>query len=64
MTKEKGSKKYRANLAKIKEVYGERTALTVEEAVKTLVSLEQPNYKNGASVEIHFNLNIDPTKSD
>ena len=64
MTKLKGSKKYRANLEKIQAAYGEKTTLTVEEAVNTLVSLEQPNYKNGASVEIHFNLNIDPTKSD
>ena len=60
------SKKYSANFAKIQEVLKSKKLeiLSVEDAVTTLLSLQQPNFKNGTSVEIHFKLNINATKSD
>jgi large subunit ribosomal protein L1 len=58
----KRSKKYSANFAKIKEVMSKNLTLDVKEACKLLFDLEQPKYE--ASVEIHFKLNINPTKSD
>ena len=59
------SKKYSQNFLKIKQALESNSeGLTVEEAVKLLISLDQSNYKNGASAELHVKLNIDPTKSD
>ena len=58
------SKKYRANLEKIQAALGSNQILDVETAVSTLFDLEQSNFKEGAMVEIHFRLNINPTKSD
>jgi large subunit ribosomal protein L1 len=59
------SKKYSKNAAVIKKLLETSpTGLTLEEAVKTLISLDQPNFKEGPSVELHVNLNIDSTKSD
>lgn len=60
------SKKYSANFAKIQEVLKSKKLeiLSVEDAVTTLLSLQQPTFKNGTSVEIHFKLNINATKSD
>ena len=57
-----GSKKHKANLAKRAAVGVE--IMTVEQAVETLLSMEHPKFKDGASVELHFKLNINPTKSD
>jgi len=58
------SKKYKANVAKIKEALGEKEILTLDEAISVLFELDQPNYKDGAMVEFHAKLNINPTKSD
>lgn len=60
----KRSKKYLLNLAKIKEVTESKSILTVQEAVELLFSLDQPKYKEGAMIEFHAKLNINPTKSD
>jgi large subunit ribosomal protein L1 len=57
------SKKYSNNLALIvKET--NKQIVSVEKAVETLLKLEQPNFKDGSSVELHLKLNINPTKSD
>jgi large subunit ribosomal protein L1 len=58
------SKKYSQNLATINEKIAGRDTLEVTEAVEILQSLNQPGYKDGASLELHINLNINPTKSD
>jgi large subunit ribosomal protein L1 len=60
------SKKYSANFAKIQSVLNTKKTLilSVEDAVNTLISLEQPKFKDGNSMEIHFKLNINATKSD
>lgn len=60
------SKKYSANYAKIQETLNAQKSqsLSVTDAVKTLTSLEQPNFKAGTTLEIHFKLNINATKSD
>jgi len=58
------SKKYLANLAKIKEATKESSILEVPKALELLTSLDNPKFKNGTSLEIHFKLNINPTKSD
>jgi large subunit ribosomal protein L1 len=60
------SKKYLSNLAKVQEL---QTRLgsslpEVKEAVQLLFDLDQPKFENGASVELHVKLNINPTKSD
>ena len=62
----KRSKKYSANFAKIQIALKTKKSeiLTVSEAVEVLSSLEQPNFKDGTSLEIHFKLSINPTKSD
>jgi large subunit ribosomal protein L1 len=62
----KRSKKYSANFAKIQDAYKAKKSeiLTTPEAVEILLGLEQPNFKDGNSLEIHFKLNINPTKSD
>lgn len=61
------SKKYIANAAKIAaavEKNNKSLVFTVDEAVSTLLSLEQPNFANGATVELHVKLAIVTTKSD
>lgn len=58
------SKKYSANFMKIQGVTATKPLLGVKEALELLMSLDQPNYKDGASIELHLNLNINPTKSD
>jgi large subunit ribosomal protein L1 len=62
----KRSKKYKANLDKLnKHVEATKSeVVTVADAVKLLQDFEQPNFKKGNSVEIHFNLAINATKSD
>ena len=60
----KKSKKYNANLAKIAEATKGKEILEVTEAVELLQSLEMPNFKNGSTIELHYKLNINPTKSD
>jgi large subunit ribosomal protein L1 len=57
----KGSKAYKANLAIIKAL---AEVVSVEDAVKTLLSLTHPKFKQGVSVELQMKLNINPTKSD
>lgn len=37
---------------------------TVEEAVQILMNMQQPKFKNGPTVELRMNLEIDSTKSD
>jgi len=58
------SKKYSANVAKIKEALKNSSSLSALEAAQVLFNLDQPNFKNGASVELHFRLAINSTKSD
>jgi len=58
------SKKYTSNFLKIKEALAGKSSLDLEIACQLLFDLEQPNYKDGASVETHFRLSIDPTKTD
>ncbi len=58
------SKKYRANQAIIKKALGKSETMNIQQAVETLFALEQPNFKDGAMVELHLKLNINPTKSD
>jgi large subunit ribosomal protein L1 len=60
------SKKYSANFAKIQEAItkSKNLKLSVSDAVNLLMSLEQPAFKDGTSVEIHFKLGINATKSD
>lgn len=60
----KRSKKYSENFFKIKESTPESGKFEIAEACNLLFELQQPNYKDGASVELHFKLNINPTKSD
>jgi large subunit ribosomal protein L1 len=65
--KKKGkSKKYSANFHKVAAAVADKKSgiLEIKEALELLSSLEQPKFKNGASVEIHFKLAINPTKSD
>jgi large subunit ribosomal protein L1 len=63
---EKGSKKYRNNLAKVKQAQEEAKSevLSPEKAAELLFAFEQPNMKDGPTVEVHFKLNINTTKSD
>jgi large subunit ribosomal protein L1 len=57
------SKKYSTNVAIIsQETNGE--VVSIQKAVETLFKLEQASFKDGASVELHVKLNINPTKSD
>jgi large subunit ribosomal protein L1 len=58
------SKKWKLNLQKIDKALAGRESLALEEAVALLFSLENPNFKDGVSVEIHAKLGIDSTKSD
>jgi len=58
------SKKYSINLAKIQTALKNAESLSVVEASKVLFDLDQPAFKNGASIELHFKLTINPTKSD
>ncbi len=62
--KSSGSKKYRANLDKIKTAAGDSQVFELEKAVELLMDLEQPNFKEGVSVEVHFKLDINTTKSN
>jgi large subunit ribosomal protein L1 len=57
------SKKYSSNIAKITELTKNET-VTIQKAVETLYALEHPSFKDGSSVELHVNLNINATKSD
>ena len=58
------SKRQAANSLKIKETLGDKTRLEVREAVELLQSLEHPKFEKGVTLELHFKLNINPTKSD
>lgn len=59
------SKKYSANSLKINAATdNNKKLLDLETGIKLLMELDQPNYKEGPSVELHFKLNIEPTKSD
>ncbi len=60
----KHSKKYQANFNKIQEALNGQSLLPVDKAVDILFKLDQPNFKEGPMVELHFKLNINPTKSD
>lgn len=41
-----------------------KPVLSIAEALSLLLSLKQPTFKDGASVELHVKLNINPTRSD
>jgi len=58
------SKKYQANLIKIQEAQGKNLTISIDKAVEVLFSLQQPSFKEGAMIELHLKLNINPTKSD
>jgi large subunit ribosomal protein L1 len=58
------SKKYRANLEKIEKALGSNTVLPIEKALEVLIGLDQPKFAEGASIELHVKLNINPTRSD
>jgi large subunit ribosomal protein L1 len=60
----KRSKKYRSNEEKIAKALEGKNSLEIEQAVELLFQLDQPKFKDGAMVEIHAKLNINPTKSD
>jgi large subunit ribosomal protein L1 len=57
------SKKYSSNAALITKETSNNT-VSIEKAVELLFQLEQPKFVEGASVELHVKLNINPTKSD
>ena len=58
------SKRQAANSLKIKDTLDGRSTLEVPEAVELLQSLEHPKFQDGVTLELHFKLNINPTKSD
>lgn len=60
----KHSKKYNKNLQTISDFHDQNSHPTIEQAIELLTQLDQPNFKNGVSLEIHAKLNINPTKSD
>jgi large subunit ribosomal protein L1 len=62
----KRSKKYRANVAILEKAFTEYNSkvFTVSQAVKTLLQFEKSKFKEGETLELHFNLHIDSTKSD
>ena len=60
----KSSRKYATNLLKIKEVIAGNDKIDLKTAVETLFTLEQPKFKEGAMVELHVKLNINPAKTD
>ena len=53
------SKNYTFNKALV-----ENKTYSVADAVSVLEKMKLPKFKDGVSVELHFNLNINPTKSD
>jgi large subunit ribosomal protein L1 len=57
------SKKYSQNKA-IVEKATKGAGLAIPEAVELLRTLDHAKFKDGASVELHVKLNINPTKSD
>jgi len=62
--KAKGSKKYRANVETVKAALNGREMVEMSEALEILGKLQQPNFKDGTTVELHVKLNVDTTKSD
>lgn len=64
LTSNSRSKKYKNNIAKVKEAYKVSPKLSIEDAVSLVESMEHPNFKDGVTLELHFKLNINPTKSD
>jgi large subunit ribosomal protein L1 len=60
------SKKYASNYTKIQTAKKTLNTeiLSIVDAVDVLYDLDQPNFKAGTSIEIHFKLAINPTKSD
>ena len=58
------SKKYRANLEKIEKAIGKDAVVSIDKAVETLMSLDQPKFAEGTALELHIKLNINPTRSD
>jgi large subunit ribosomal protein L1 len=64
MNKTKLTRRQKTNQAIIDTATKDNEILELDKAVETLLSLEQPKFKDGASVELQFNLNINPTKSD
>lgn len=57
------SLKYSKNINTISEST-KGAVVSIEEAVRLLLSLDQPKFKEGATLELHLKLNINPTKSD
>jgi large subunit ribosomal protein L1 len=57
------SKKYSKNSDLIVKATNNKV-VTVEKAVELLFQLDKPTFKDGPSIELHFKLNINPTKSD
>jgi len=62
----KPSKKYTKNFQTLQSAIAinKSEIFTVPKAVELILSLEQPTFQDGPTLEIHFKLNIDTTKSD
>jgi large subunit ribosomal protein L1 len=58
------SRKYSQNVATVNSKIANNQTVDVTTAIEILNSLEAPKFKNGATLELHVKLNIDPTKSD
>jgi large subunit ribosomal protein L1 len=58
------SRKYKLNAQKVRDFLKNNPNPNLEQALGLLASLDQPNFKNGVSVELHIKANIDATKSD
>ena len=67
ITKRPGrSKKYSSNYNKIQDILTAKNTLvlSIEEAINIFGTLDNPSFKEGSTLEIHFKLGINPTKSD
>lgn len=66
IAKANGSKKYQKNQVILKEIQTTlgSTILSAKDAVDAIYKFEQASFKNGTTVEVHFNLQINTTKSD
>lgn len=58
------SKKYSQNVATVQAAINKDEITSVSKALEVLFSLQQPNFKEGPSIELHIKLNINPTRSD
>ncbi len=66
IAKTRGSKKYQNNVIILKEIQKNLgiEILPLKDAIDAIYKFEQASFKNGATVEVHFKLLINTTKSD